>query len=238
MIQTQVISYNDGSTALSGWLATDNTLKGKRPVVLVAHDWSGRNEFACKKAEALAAMGYAGFAIDMYGNATTGQTDDEKMELMKPLISNRPLLFGRIRAAVEAVKKIPEADHHRIAAIGFCFGGLCVLDLARGSSDIKGVVSLHGLLHPTGNPSTPIQTKILVLHGHDDPSVLPEQVLAFENEMTSAKADWQVMIFGGTVHAFTNPLAADPVNGRVYSPTATHRAWNATKNFLTDIFTE
>jgi len=237
MIQTQNFSYHDGSTTLSGWLATDDAFSGKKPIVLVTHDWSGRNEFACQKAEKLAALGYAGFALDMYGDARTAATDDEKMALMKPFTTNRQLLLRRIRAAVDAVKKIEQVDSDNIAAIGFCFGGLCVLDLARNSQDIRGVVSLHGLLMPP-NDRLPakIAPKILVLHGHDDPSVPPDQVLAFEEEMTHAKADWQLVIYGGTMHAFTNPLASQPALGRLYNPTADHRAWVATTQFLHEIF--
>lgn len=238
MIHTQTISYHDDDTTLIGWMANDPAISGKKPIVLVAHDWSGRNEFACKKAEQLAGLGYIGFALDLYGQAQLGKTNDEKSALMAPFMSDRTFLLRRIRAAVGAVKTIQNANPNQIAAIGFCFGGLCVLDLARHSNDILGVVSLHGLLLPSHKANAPMTAKVLALHGHDDPMVNPEQVLAFQNEMTTAKADWQMMIFGGTKHAFTNPLANDPAFGTVYNAVADYRSWHATKQFLTDLFTK
>jgi len=233
----QEYTYHEASTQLEGYLAfnDDANVKRKKPVVLVAHDWSGRNEFACKKAEKLASLGYVGFAIDMYGNKKTGATNDEKSALMMPLINDRQLLLKRIRAAVQAVSTLEMVDTTKIAAIGFCFGGLCVLDLARNSSDIVSVVSFHGNLSAPNNSSQKINAKILALHGYDDPLVPKSQVTDFENEMTAAKCDWQLTIYGGGVkHAFTNPLANDPNFGTVYNEKADHRSWIAMRNFLSE----
>lgn len=228
--------YQDGQE-LQGFLAYDENYGQPRPAVLVAHDWSGRNEFACKKAKMLAEMGYVGFAIDMYGEARLAQTVEEKTRCIEPFIQDRVLLRERILAAFNAVAGLAQVDSKRIAAIGFCFGGLCVLDLARSGTDLKGVVSFHGLLNKSENlPNEAISAKILVLHGYDDPMVRPEQVHAFCQEMTAAQADWQVHIYGSTQHAFANPEAHDKQLGTIYNARAERRALQAMGNFLAELF--
>ena len=233
MIVTKKIEYYDGTTLLEGFYAYDETISEKRPGILVAHDWSGRNEFACQKAEKLAGLGYIGFAIDMYGKGKFGKTKDEKMALISPLMQDRKKLQNRISAAFETIKKIEGVASSKIGAIGFCFGGLCVLDLARSGADIKAVVSFHGLLNAPENlsPET-IQSKILVLHGFDDPMVTPDHVIAFGQEMTHAKVDWELDIYGNTMHGFTNPEANDPDFGTVYHKQADERSWIAMKEFF------
>lgn len=229
--------YHHGEQELHGFLAYDDSHDRQRPAVLVAHDWSGRNNFACEKAEMLAKMGYLGFALDMYGHGRLGDTTDEKMGLMEPLANDRLLLRDRINAAFDAVIAMPEVDNSRVAAIGFCFGGLCVLDLARSGVPLKGVVSFHGLLHkPKELHPHPISAKILALHGYDDPMVRPEQVNEFCQEMTDAHVDWQVHLYGHTQHAFTNPEAHDMQLGTIYNPVAERRALKAMENFLQEIF--
>ncbi len=154
-------------------------------------------------------------------------------------MEDRKMLRKRIYAALNAVKLLPWVDDNKIAAIGFCFGGLCVLDLARSGADIRGVVSFHGLLAAAENISNnQIKARILALHGHDDPMGPPEQVLAFQDELTKAGADWQMYIYGNTVHAFTNPIANDPSFGTVYQPDADRRSWIAMKNFLEEVFSD
>lgn len=229
------IQYTDGETDFRGVLISNENSIGKRPAVLVAHDWSGRNEFAERKAEKMAELGYVGFAIDMFGGKT-GQTKEEKSALIAPLLDDRELLKRRIVAAFEILKKQEEVDQHAIGAIGFCFGGLCVLDLARSGTNVAGIVSFHGLLFPPPQADAKIKAKILALHGHDDPMVPPEQVLAFENEMTKAQADWQVHIYGNTKHAFTNPLANDPDFGTVYQAISDARSWRAMRDFFQEVF--
>lgn len=237
MLQTQKIKYQDDEIVLEGYCAIDGGKTGKRPAVIVVHDWSGRNEFADKKAEKLAELGYVGFALDMYGVGKLGKTNDEKMELMSPLVNDRAALRERILAGFEAVKKIPEVDASRIGVIGFCFGGLCALDLARSGADVKGVVSFHGLLKkPEDLASKKIIAKILACHGHEDPMVPPEQLAAFEKEMTDAQVDWQVHTYGNTKHAFTNPLAHDLGLGLIYNELAEKRSWIAMKNFFNEVF--
>lgn len=236
-MQTTDYPYSHNSQNLKGFLAYE-AAGGKRPAVLVAHDWSGRNEFACQKAQMLAKLGYIGFALDMYGDGRTGNTTEERSALMQPLASNRKLLRERMRAAFDAVAAMPEVDNSRIAAIGFCFGGLCVLDLARSGAPVKGVVSFHGLLsQPDNLPNQTIQAKVLVLHGYDDPMVKPAQVNDFCQEMTEAKVDWQVHQYGHTQHAFANPQAHDEKLGTIYNPVAERRSMQAMTNFLQEIFT-
>lgn len=231
--------YQHGQQKLIGYRAYNPRQTGKRPAVLVVHDWSGRNDFACAKAEWLAELGYLGFAVDMYGEGKTGNTTEEKSALMQPLVSDRALLRDRLLAALTTLGQMPEVDSQRIAVIGFCFGGLCALDLARSGVELAGAVSFHGLLSaPDELPTRPVKAKILALHGYEDPMVRPEAVEAFCQEMTAAKADWQVHCYGNTYHAFTNPLAHDPKLGLFYNSLAERRAFQAMENFLTEVFTE
>ena len=236
-IISNTVDYLDDGDVLEGFFAYDDCLSGIRPVVLIQHAWAGRDEFVSEKAKALAALGYLAFAADMYGKGIRGKSHDENGKLMQPFMLDRAKLQKRMRAALATVKLMPWADNARVAAMGFCFGGLCVLDLARTGVDIRGVVSFHGLLMPPDNiPQPKIKAKVLALHGHDDPMVPPEQVLAFQTEMTQADVDWQMHVYGGTMHAFTNPVANDPSFGTVYQSIADKRSWQAMQNFFAEIF--
>lgn len=237
MIKTQKIDYQAGDVTLEGFYAYDDSLPGKRPAVLIAHDWSGKNAFSCGKAEKLAELGYLGFALDMFGKGKHGETKEEKSALIQPLLQDRDLLQKRILAALETVKTLEQTDKDRIGAMGFCFGGLCALDLARTGANIQGVVSFHGLLQaPENLRNESIKAKILVLHGFDDPMVTPDHIINFGEEMTHAKADWQFHIYGNTMHAFTNPQANDPSFGTVYNKEADSRSWIEMKAFFQEIF--
>ncbi len=238
LIYKQNHSHNhNNNVPLHGFYAYDEAISGKRPVVLIAHDWSGQNDFARQKAQMLAEMGYVGFAIDMYGQGKEGKTKEEKVALMHPVMEDRTLLASRMLAAVRAIESIPQADPNKIAAIGFCFGGLCVLDLARTGENIRGVVSFHGLLgSPPLHLPMPIKAKVLALHGQDDPMVPPEDVQRFAEEMTTAHADWQFHIYGNTKHAFMNPQANDPELGLLYNEKTCERAWQLASEFLKEVF--
>ncbi len=232
-MKTELLEYQHQGITFEAYIAYDDLVHEKRPMVLVFHDWSGRNEFACKKAENLAQLGYIGVALDLYGKGRLGQTNEEKSALMQPLMEDRGLLLERMLIGLNTVKLHKLVDSHRIGAVGFCFGGLCALDLARGGAQLAGVVSFHGLLMPpAGMPSKKMAGKILALTGHDDPMVPPEQVLAFETEMTKAQVDWQVHVYGGTMHAFMNPQAHDPAFGTVYSEHVAKRAWSLMQTFF------
>jgi len=236
-IVSNTVAYMDGDVLLEGFFAFDDSQSGRRPAVLINHTWAGRDDFVAEKAKKLAELGYLGFAVDMYGKGVLGSSREESGRLMQPFMDDRAMLQQRMKAALAAVKLMPWVDDAKIASIGFCFGGLCSLDLARTGVDIKGVVSFHGLLVPPGNTQdTAIKAKVLVLHGRDDPMNPVEQVLAFEQEMTDAGADWQLHTYGHTMHAFTNPVANDPVFGTVYQPSADRRSWIAMQNFLSEIF--
>jgi dienelactone hydrolase len=236
-IVSNTVAYMDGDVVLEAFFAFDDSLSGRRPAVLINHTWVGRDDFVAEKAKKLAALGYVGFAVDMYGKGVLGSDREENMRLMQPFMADRAMLQQRMKAALATVKLMPWVDGSKIASIGFCFGGLCSLDLARTGIDIKGVVSFHGLLDAPGNTQgNAITAKVLVLHGRDDPMNPAEQVLAFEQEMTEADADWQLHTYGHTMHAFTNPLANDPAFGTVYQPSADRRSWIAMQNFLAEIF--
>lgn len=234
---TNNVEYNDGDVLLEGFVAYEET-DVQKPLVLVAHDWSGRRQFACDAATRIAELGYVGFALDMYGKGIFGSDNDVagNSALMNPLASNRALLRQRIRAALVAGRNIPQVDATRVAAMGFCFGGMCVLELARSGADVRGVVSIHGIFAPGDEPNASIVSKVLCLHGHDDPMVPPEQVLAFETEMSDAGVDWQMHVYGGTTHAFTNPAANNPDFGTVFNATAERRAYQSLTSFLAEIF--
>lgn len=237
MLKTERHEYNDDNTLLEGYLAWNRQNDQKRPIVLVVHDWSGVNDFAKRKADKLAELGYVGFAIDMYGKGKIGTTKEEKSALMQPLMENRFLLQQRILAAFETAKTLPMADPNQVGAIGFCFGGLCALDLARSGADVKGVVSFHGLLHaPENHTSHQITAKVLALHGFDDPMVTPETVMRFGEEMTAAHANWELDMYGNTMHAFTNPEANDRDFGTVYNQQADARSWTAMREFFKETF--
>ena len=238
-IVSNTINYLDEGILLEGFFAYDEAIVGMRPTVLIAHAWAGRDEFVDEKAKKFAEMGYFAFALDMYGQGVHGKSLDENAALMQPFMDDRAMLQQRIQAALRAVKCTPWANEHKIAAIGFCFGGLCVLDLARTGADIQGAISFHGLLHgPLNLEMQKIKAKILVMHGHDDPMNPPETVRALEDELTLVGADWQLHQYGKTQHAFTNPMANNPDIGTVYQPDADQRSWQSMKNFLAEIFDE
>ncbi len=236
-MKTETVIYKDGETELEGFMAWDETQTSPRPAVLVSHAWGGLGEFEQQKAKDLAALGYVGFALDVYGRGQRGDTAEVNAKLMTPFLEDRALLERRMQLAVETVRAQDVCDEKRVAAIGFCFGGLCVLDLARSGADVRGVASFHGLLGGRdGMDRNEIGAKVLVLHGHDDGMVPAEQFDAFCKEMTEAKADWQIHQYGHTVHAFTNPKANDPDFGTVYEPKAARRSWASMVDFLEEAF--
>ena len=236
-IVSNTVGYLDGDVLLEAFFAFDDSLTGRRPAVLINHTWAGRDDFVAEKAKKIAALGYVAFAVDMYGKGVLGTTAEENAKLMQPFMDDRHMLVKRMQAALYAVKLLPWVDDSKVAAMGFCFGGLCALDLARAGAALKGVVSFHGLLGaPDNTQDNSIKAKVLVLHGHDDPMGPVEQVIAFEQEMTKAGVDWQLHTFGNTMHAFTNPVANNPDFGTVFQPDADRRSWLLMENFLTEIF--
>lgn len=236
-IATRTVEYTDGDTTLEAYMAWDDSAHDQRPGVLVSHAWGGRGEHEENRAERLAELGYVGFALDLYGKGVRGSSKDENAALMQPLLDDREMLQRRMQLALEQLRKQKEVDASRTAAMGFCFGGLCVLDLARTGADVAGVASFHGLFGKPGNTDNQrISAKVLVLHGWDDPMATPDQVLGLADELSSMGADWQIHAYGNTMHAFTNPDANDPDFGTVYSAAADHRSWQSLQLFLAEIF--
>jgi dienelactone hydrolase len=234
---SNTVNYLESDVLLEGFFAYDDAIDSRRPAVMVNHAWAGRNDFVENKALKLAELGYFAFAVDMYGKGVLGQSNEENALLMQPFMDERSLVLKRMQAALFAVKRMPWVDDKKIASIGFCFGGLCVLDLARSGVDIKGVVSFHGLLAaPEFLKPNNIKAKVLVLHGSDDPMAAIDQVIALQKELTESGADWQIHSYGNTMHAFTNPVANDPAFGTVYQADADKRSWLSMKNFLAEIF--
>jgi dienelactone hydrolase len=229
------IDYTSGDTSLRGRLVLSDS-PGKRPGVLVAHDWGGRNAFAHANAERHAKLGYVALALDMYGDGKTAETMQERAALMQGVLKKRDVLMARMNAALALLKAQPEVDAQKTGATGFCFGGLCVLDLARSGADVSGVVSFHGLFNaPPKELCKPIKSKVLVLHGYQDPMAPPEHVVMLGKELTESGCDWQLHAYGNAVHAFTNPAASDPKT-TCYEPVTAERAYRSMRDFFADLF--
>jgi len=222
MISLKVVEYTDGDTILEGYLGFDDGVSGKLPGVLVIHDWWGVGSYVKKRVEQLAALGYVALAADIYGKGVRPVTMDEAAEIANRYKANRSLLRSRAYAGFKALKDNSSVNMKRMAAIGYCFGGTAVLELARSGADVAGFVSFHGGLQtPTPDDAKNIRGKVLVLHGADDPIVPQAEVLGFQEEMREARVDWQMVVYGGAVHSFTNPDAGhDPSTGGAYNERA------------------
>jgi dienelactone hydrolase len=237
-LRTETIDYTHGETVLQGYLAYDDAIEGSRPGVLIVHEWTGLGDYEKMRANELARLGYIAFALDMYGKGIRPQTPQEASAQAKIYRSDRQLMKDRANAGLQVLKSQKLVDPARIAAIGYCFGGGTVLELARSGADIAGVVSFHGNLD-TPNPSAAnnINAEVLVCTGGADPHVPMEQVDAFWKEMENAHVNWQMNIYGGAVHSFTNPASGnDPSKGAAYNKEADQRSWQAMKDFFNEIF--
>jgi dienelactone hydrolase len=233
-MKTEEINYKVEEQEYAAFVAYPE--KETAPLILIVHTWAGRDEFVKNKAIALAKEGFAAMAVDMYGGARVGSSTEENQSMMTPLIEDRNKLKSIINTALETGKKLEGVDSSKVAAIGYCFGGLVVLDLARSGTEINGVVSFHGLLMGSEISNKGIQAKVLVLHGERDPMVPLTMIDEFQKEMTEAKADWQLHSYGNAYHAFTNPDANDPDFGTQYNKNADQRSWQSMMNFFSEIF--
>jgi dienelactone hydrolase len=229
--------YTLDGTVFRGELAWDESRPGPRPGVFIAHEGGGFNDHSLRRARLLAEEGYVALAGDMYGERRQTKSREEAMALIGELRADLGKLRARVNAGVEALRRAPGVDARRIAAIGFCFGGLTVLELARSGADVAGVVSFHGLL-ATSQPARPgeVKARVLACHGHNDPLVPPEQLVAFMRELEAAGADWQVLALGGAAHGFMNRDAKNTVPGIVYDERAERRGWAALQRFFGEIF--
>ena len=235
---TKTIDYKQGGATLQGYLAYDDAFKGKRPGVLVAHQWMGLTDYERERARMLAEMGYVAFALDVYGKGVRPKSREEAGKLAGIYKANRPLLRNRARAAVIELRKQPNVDVHRLAIIGYCFGGGTALELARSGADLKGFVSFHGSLDtPTPADAKNIKGKVLILHGADDPFSPMKQVEALMAEMKAAKVNYEVDLYGDTVHSFTEKNAGnDNSTGAAYNAQSDARSWARMKGFFGEIF--
>ncbi len=234
----KTVEYRDGDTVLEGLAAYDDALKGPRPGVLIVHQWKGLGPYEKMRAEMLAKMGYVAFACDIYGKGVRPSTMPEAGAQAGKFKGDRPLLRQRVNAGFNALLAQPGVDPKKVAAIGYCFGGTTVLELARSGANVGGVVSFHGGLgSPTPGDAKNIKSKVLALHGADDPHVPPAEVAEFEKEMRDAKVDWQLVAYGNAVHSFTDKGAgSDNSRGAAYNEKADHRSWEAMKSLFAELF--
>lgn len=237
MIKTETIVYEQDDVVFEGVIAWDQDIPVRKPGVLITHTFWGQTDFEADKAVAIAKLGYVGFAIDIYGKGRRAAKLDEAGVLMAELNDDRSLLLQRMQLAYNVLKEHGQVNDAIIGAIGFCFGGKCVLDLARAGSALKGVVSLHGLYDPPAIKSTqPILSSVLILHGWEDPLAPLDQTIALTKELTEKNVDWQLLTFGHTGHAFTNPKAQNHESGLFYQEVSSNRAWLAMKTFFSEVF--
>jgi len=238
-MQTQDINYRDQAVNLNGYLAFDETAAEPRPGVLVFHEGLGLGDFAMARARRLAELGYVAFAADMFGDRRQARNLQEVANLVGGLRGDPQTLRARGRAALTTLAALPQVDTNRLGAIGFCFGGTVVLELARDGADLAAVVSFHGVLTTKSSAvSGKVKARVLVCTGADDPLAPPDQVKAFEDEMRGAGvADWQVISYGNTLHGFTNPAAdGSMLRSALYNAQADRRSWASMRSLLEEAF--
>lgn len=238
-IHLETLEYKDEGTTCVGTLVHDNAHPGRLPGVLLCPTFWGAEALARRTATQIARLGYTVLVMDPYGDGKVAQDRDEATKLMMTLVNDRALIRRRAGAALKTLRYHRRADGSHLAAVGYCFGGLVALELARDGADLRAVVSFHGILDNGGaKPAEAIKPSVLVLHGAEDPLVPPPQMAAFMDEMRASKADWQVVHYGGAVHAFTNPDAADHSFGTVYQEAADRRSWRLMASHLEEAFTD
>lgn len=236
-MRAESLEYKDGDVTLKGFVALDDQSNHKRPGILVMPEAFGLGKQAKDRALRLASLGYAALAGDPYGNGLEVSDLQEAIKHAGAIREDNTKFRQRIRAGLDALTALPQVDTDRLVVMGYCMGGSCSLEMARDGAPLKGVVSFHGALE-TQSPAEPgkVQAKVLVCHGADDPFVPVEHVTAFEEEMTKAGVDWQVISYGGTVHSFTNPEADGSIEGICYNKQADTRSWQAMQAFFDEIF--
>jgi dienelactone hydrolase len=239
-IHTEQVEYQQDGQVLEGWLAYDEAVQGRQPGVMIVHQWMGLGQFEKKRAEMLARLGYVALAVDIYGKGIRPKNPAEAGAEAGKFKTNRALLRARATAGLEVLKKHARVDARRVAAIGYCFGGTTVLELARSGAGLQGVVSFHGGLDsPEPGAGKNIRCKVLVLHGADDPFVPARDIAAFQEEMRKGGVDWQMVYYANAVHAFTDEGAGgDNSRGAAYNASADRRSWEAMRTFFSEIFSQ
>ncbi len=235
-VVTETVSYTHDGVKLEGFIAYDDAVKGKRPAVLVVHEWWGLNDYARGRVKQLAGLGYVAFGLDMYGKGKVTSHPDQAGAWMKEINANVDAWRARAQAGLSVLAEHPMTDTARMAAIGYCFGGATVQQLAYAGANLKGVVSFHGSpIPPPSGLESPV--KILFCHGAADPFAKPEQVLDYLAAMGASNLDWQVIFYGGARHSFTNPDAdAVGMEALKYDKSADMRSWAAMRTFFDEIF--
>ena len=233
MIVKKPYEYQDQGLTFQGFICYNDDIKHPLPGVLVSHQYSGCSKLEERKCEHLANAGYFAFAIDLYGKGIRGNNPEESSKLMNELTADRTLLSDRINHCLSLLKNNKLVDKNMIAAIGYCFGGKCVLDLARSGAELNLIVSFHGIYdRPNINNPNEIKTPLLILHGDEDPYATEQDLRKLLSELKEKKAQWFVHVFGGVAHAFTNPDADDESNGLKYNRDAMHMSWKIMKNYF------
>jgi dienelactone hydrolase len=239
-IKEDKVEYSLDTVKMIGYVAYDANKEGKRPIVLVVHEWWGLTEYPRMRAKKLAELGYLAMAVDLYGNGKTADNPTDAQNLAMPFYQNPQIAYQRLMAAEQKVKTLPQADSSQVAAIGYCFGGGMVLNAAKLGADTKGVVSFHGSLSGAPAKKDLLKSSILVCHGAADPFVPQKDVDAFKKSMDSIHADYTFKAYPGALHAFTNPAATEmgkkfnmPI---AYNEAADSTSWNDMKAFFSKIF--
>ena len=238
-VRTKTVDYVDGNVSLQGFVAWDPSQAGKPlPGVLVVHQWMGLTDYERGRCEQLAALGYVAFALDIYGKGVHPASTQEAGQLAGKYKQDRDLYRRRLNLGLEQLRAQPGVAEDKVAAIGYCFGGTGVLELARSGAVVNGVVSFHGGLDsPSPDDGKNINSKVLVLHGADDPFVPAKDIDAFKTELNSATVDWQMIYYSNAVHSFTQPMAGgDNSKGAAYNATADRRSWEAMQHFFDELF--
>ena len=234
-MKTEYVEYVHAGQTLEAFFAF-YTNREQAPGILIFHAWKGRDAFVLEKAKWICSLGYVGIALDLYGKGILGTSPEDNQRLMDPFIQDRAFLLERIEAGVHMASAHPRVEKGSLGAMGFCFGGLCALDLARSGAPIRGAISIHGFLSPPLGMQSKPKGKILALHGHKDPMITPNQVEQFQEEMTQANIDWQLHVYGKALHAFTNPEANDLEAGTVYDPVAEKRTLQSVETFFKELY--
>lgn len=232
----EIIQYRDDEIELEGFVSYPS--KNKLPLVILCHAWRGRDDFICEKTQAISKRGYIGFALDMYGKGVLGKTKEENALLKKPFTENRYLLQKRVLKGFETAINLPFVDPTKVVVLGYGFGGMCALDLARAGVNLKGAISVYGHFdNPPSQLIKSITAKVLIIHGYNDPISTQKELNDFEIVMNHSNVDWQTHVYGNTMHAFATPGSNDPDSGILYNQVSAERSWIVIQNFLDEVFT-